>query len=222
MTHALVLQEITPVTHDTYHLTFNRPDGFDFDPGQATELTFKKDGIADEGRPFTMISQPGEASLSFVIKSYPEHDGVTEHVPDLQIGDQAEAADPFGAITDHGPGVFLAAGAGVTPFIAILKKHAAEGVTGDSLIFSNKTEADIILKDTWESLSGVEPTYVITDQNDTDHRKGQLDKAALQELIDDFDQPFYICGPGGFVDAMRDALTDLGVSKDRLVIEEGW
>lgn len=36
----------------------------------------------------------------------------------------------FGAINDHGPGVFLAAAAGITPFIPILKKHQREGVTG--------------------------------------------------------------------------------------------
>ncbi len=222
MTHTLVLQQVAPVTHDTWHLTFQRPAGFDFVPGQAAELAFDKDGIRGEGRPFTMVSQPDEPSLDFVIKSYPDHDGVTARLPDLAVGDTAAMEGPFGAIADRGPGVFLAAGAGVTPFIAILKKHQREGVTGDTLIFSNRTEADIILKDTWDSLPGVTPIHVITDEEDTAHRTGQLDRAALEELIEDVGQPFYICGPGGFVDAMRDALTGMGVAKDRLVIEDGW
>ncbi len=222
MPHTLVLQAIEPVTHDTHHLTFNRPPEFDFQPGQATELAFQKDGIKGEGRPFTMISQPGDPTLEFVIKSYPDHDGVTQHVPGLTVADIAEAADPFGAITDHGPGTFLAAGAGITPFIAILKKHQREGTAGDTLVFSNKTDADIILKETWDSMAGVTPIHLITDQDDTGHRKGKLDKAALEELAPDAGQPYYICGPGGFVDAMRDALKDMGVPEDRMVIEDGW
>lgn len=222
MTHTLVLQEIAPVTHDTFELTFNRPPEFEFSPGQAAELAFNKDGIKDEGRPFTMTSQPSDASMTFVIKSYPEHDGVTQHIPDLGIGDMAEAEGPFGAITDHGPGVFLAAGAGVTPFIAILKKHDREGIKGDTLIFSNKTDDDIILKETWESLSGVTPHFYVSNQEDTDFQSGQIDKAALESLVEDKAQPFYICGPGGFVDAMRDALKEMGVEKDKIITEDGW
>ena len=159
----MTLQKISPVTHDTFHLTLNRADAFTFGAGQAAELSLPIDGLRDESRPFTMTSQPDAASVEFVIKSYPDHkDGVTKHLSKLNVGDQIDVDDPFGAITDHGKGVFLAAGAGVTPFIALLKKHDREGVLGDHLIFSNKTDADIRLKDTWESLSGVTPTFIVT------------------------------------------------------------
>lgn len=222
MTRTLTLQAIEPVTHGTHHLTFGRPEGFTFQPGQAVELALLQDGWKDEGRPFTMVSQPDAPSLEFVIKSYPDHNGVTARIPSLGTGDQVACDGPFGAITDHGPGVFLAAGAGITPFISILKKHDREGVTGDTLIFSNKTDKDIILKETWDSLPGVTSVFVVTDQPDTAHHSGELDKTKLSELVSDHDQPFYICGPQGFVDAMRDALKDIGVSEDRLVIEDGW
>ena len=222
MTHTLILHSRAPVTHDTYRLSFDRPKGFSFEPGQATELTLDEDGWREEGRPFTMVSPPDAEHVDFVIKSYPDHDGVTEKIPFLAPGDRVTAVDPFGAITDRGPGVFLAAGAGITPFIAILEKHDREGVTGDHLIFSNKTDRDIIMESTWDALPGVTPSYIVTDQADTMHRKGKLDQTMLQSLIGDLDKTFYICGPGGFVDAMRDGLTALGVSKDKLVIEDGW
>ena len=90
---------------------------------------------------------PDDDTLEFVIKSYPDHEGATAQVPDLSIGDTASLDGPFGAITDRGPGVFLAAGAGITPFIPILRKHDREGLMdGCTLIFSNKTEADIIMQ----------------------------------------------------------------------------
>ena len=222
MTHKLTLKSIAPVTHDTWHLIFDRPEGFDFEPGQATHWALDKDGWRDEDRAFTMTSHPEAQVVEFVIKSYPDHDGVTEQIPDMQPGDAIIAEDPAGAITDHGPGVFLAAGAGVTPFIAILDKHDREGVTGDHLIFANKTDRDIILKDKWDAMEGLRATHVISDQPDTAHERGQIDKDMLQDLLRDLDQTFYICGPQGFVDAMRDALTELSVPKDRMVIENGW
>ena len=222
MTHTLTITALSPITHDTWHLVCDRPAGFDFKAGQATHMALDRDGWRDEDRPFTMTSQPEDAAVEFVIKSYPDHDGVTEQIPDLKPGDAFIAEDPAGAITDHGPGVFLAAGAGVTPFIALLDKHAKEGVTGDHLLFANKTDRDIILKDKWDAMDGLRAIYVISDQPDTDHIKGQIDREMLQDLLSDLDQTFYICGPGPFVDAMRDALTDLSVPKDKLVIENGW
>jgi len=222
MTHTLTLTAIVPVTHDTWHLTFDHPAGFQFEPGQATHWALDKDGWRDKDRPFTMTSKPEADVVEFVIKSYPDHDGVTEQIPHMAPGDKILAEDPAGAITDHGTGVFLAAGAGITPFIAILDKHAREGVTGDRLIFANKTDHDIILRDKWDTMDGVTPTYVISGQADTDYIYGKIDKAMLQDLLNDLNQTFYICGPGGFVDAMRDALTDLSVSKSQMVIENGW
>ena len=222
MGHTLTLQDIRPVTHDTYQLTFNRPDGFAFEAGQATELTLRKDGWRDESRPFTMTSRPNDPHLEFVIKSYPDHDGVTEQIPTLGLADQVTAAEPFGAITDRGPGVFIAGGAGITPFISILRKHQEEGTSGSRLIFSNKTDRDIILQDMWRSMPGVDATFIVSDQKDTAHVKGRLDKAMLQDLIGDTEQPFYICGPGGMVDDVRTALKEIGVAKDRIHTEDGW
>lgn len=222
MSHILTLQEIVPVTHDTYQLTFNRPDGFVFEAGQATELTLLRDGWRDEARPFTMTSRPNDPHLEFVIKSYPDHDGVTEQVASLKMTDQVSVTDPFGAITDRGPGVFIAGGAGITPFISILRKQQEEGATGSHLIFANKTDQDIILQQMWQSMPGVEATFVVSDQDDTAHVKGKLDKATLDGMIADHDQPFYICGPGGMVNDVRDALKDSGVSADNIHTEDGW
>ena len=223
MTYRLTLQEISPVTHDTWHLVFDRPDGFDFAPGQATHWALDRDGWRDEDRPFTMTSLPSVTDrVEFVIKSYPDHDGVTEQIPGMTPGDGILAEEPAGAITDHGPGLFLAAGAGVTPFIPILKKQTEEGMTGRHLIFANKTEKDIILKDTWDAMPGLRTDHVLSDDPDTRHHSGKLDRALLEQLVETTDQPCYICGPKGFVNDIRAALKAIGVPEDRIVTENGW
>ena len=217
------LKAINPVTHDTNHYVFSRPDGLKFEPGQAVEISIQKEGWKDEGRPFTFTSMPSDQDIEFVIKTYPDHDGVTEQLAQLQPGAEVELDGPFGAIQDQGAGVFLAAGAGITPFIPILKKRDQGGKLGDcALIFSNKTEKDIILRGQWEAMQGLRTTFVVTDEKVEGLHHGEIDKAFLQKEISSFDQMFYLCGPGGFVDAMRDALKELGAQDDRIVTEDGW
>lgn len=217
------LKAINPVTHDTNHYVFSRPDGLEFEPGQAVEISIQKEGWKDEGRPFTFTSMPSDQDIEFVIKTYPDHDGVTEQLAQLQPGAEVELDGPFGAIQDQGAGVFLAAGAGITPFIPILKKRDQDGKLGDcALIFSNKTEKDIILRGQWEAMQGLRTTFVVTDEKVEGLHHGEIDKAFLQKEISSFDQMFYLCGPGGFVDAMRDALKELGAQDDRIVTEDGW
>ena len=48
MTHTLTLTSIAPVTHDTWHLTFDHPKGFQFEPGQATHWALDEDGWRDQ------------------------------------------------------------------------------------------------------------------------------------------------------------------------------
>jgi ferredoxin-NADP reductase len=222
MPHELTLRSKEQLTPDTRRYVFDKPSGLEFKPGQATELTILKEGWKDEGRPFTFTSLPDENALEFVIKSYPEHDGVTEQLALLEPGDKVEITEPFGAITDHGPGVFIAAGAGITPFIPILEKHDAKGEMDCTLIFTNATEKDIILRQKWERMKGLKTVFTVTEDSGAGVAEQKVDKEFLKQNLTRFDQTFYICGPEGFVNDVRDALKDLGADADKIVTEEGW
>ena len=100
MTHQITLLERVPLTHDTQLYTFDRPANYAFSPGQAVDFAIDSEDWRDEKRPFTITSAPEAAVLSFVIKSYPEHEGVTKQLPGLQPGDTACIGDPWGAIED--------------------------------------------------------------------------------------------------------------------------
>ncbi len=222
MQATLTLRHIEPVTRDTHRLVFDRPEGFDFKPGQATTLAVQRDGWRGEQRPFTMTSQPEDRRLEFIIKSYPDHDGVTAQIATLKPGEQVAVTDPEGAITDQGPGTFIAGGAGVTPFIAILRRRARKGELRDChLMFSNQTERDIILRDEWEAMDALETTFVVTDDPESDQPKGPIDRGFLEGRIDTGGR-FYLCGPEAMVNDVRDALKSLGVKEDRIVTEAGW
>ncbi|EBA07690.1 FAD-binding oxidoreductase [Sagittula stellata] len=222
MTHTLTLQSISPVTRDTHHLVFDKPEGFAFTPGQAVDLSLDKDGWREEKRPFTFTSLPDEDTLQFVIKSYPEHDGVTEQIGKLQAGDKVLIEDPWGAIEDKGDGIFIAGGAGVTPFIAILRKKLQDKGTleGNTLVFSNQTEADIILKDEFDAMPGLAVVYTVTDEPDSGYARGQVDASFLKDLVEVKGDVVYVCGPDGMVEALPREVAELGVPKDHVVTEE--
>lgn len=222
MAQTLLLEEIEPVTHDVNRLSFPKPDGFTFKPGQATDLCLDRDGWRDEKRPFTFTSLPDNDHLEFTIKSYPDHDGVTKRIGEMEKGDRVVIDDPWGAIEDKGAGTFIAGGAGITPFIAILRARVArEGsAEGTSLLFSNKTEKDIILRDEWEATPGLRCVFTVTDQDDAAVETGEIDDAFLERHVTDWEGHFYVCGPEPMVEAIAGLLKDRGVPEDRIVTEE--
>ena len=223
MAYKVKILDTEMVTHDVRQLTFEKPDGYEFEPGQATEVSVDKDNWRDEKRPFTFTSLNEDEHLEFVIKIYPDHDGVTEQIGKLKKGDSLLIDDPWGTIQYDGEGVFLAGGAGVTPFIAIFRDLYKKGEVGDNtLIFSNTTDKDIILKDEFEKILGDNFINVITDKPTDEHifLDGFIDKEFLDSKINDFDQAFYVCGPGPFNDSMMEYLKELGADPDALIFEE--
>lgn len=224
MSYTLPIIDIQEITHDVRQLTCEKPEDYSFEPGQATEVAVDKDGWRDEKRPFTFTSLPEDETLEFTIKIYPDHEGVTEQIGELETGDSLIIGDSWGAIQYEEEGVFLAGGAGVTPFISIFRDLHRKGEIGsNTLIFSNKTEEDIILKDEFREMLGDQFVNVITDEEpseDLTYLDGFIDKKYLKSEIDDFDQSFYICGPGPFNEAMMNDLKELGASPDALVFEK--
>ena len=223
MPHTLQIQDIQEITHDVRQIRFDKPDRYSFTPGQATEVAIDKEGWRDEKRPFTFTSLNSDPYLEFVIKVYPDHDGVTEQIGKLETGDALIIDDPWGTIEYKGEGVFIAGGAGVTPFIAIFRDLEKKGQIGsNTLIFSNKTDQDIILQEEFENILGDQFINAITDEPTDKHLflDGHIDKQFLDDRIDDFSQPFYVCGPMPFNEAMMGYLKELGADPDALVFEE--
>lgn len=213
----LTLTLVEPVTPDVRRYVAERPDGYTFSPGQATDVAIDADGWRDETRPFTFTSLPEDPALEFTIKSYPDHDGMTERLAEVQVGDRLLIAQPWGAITDQGPGVFIAGGAGVTPFLSILRARRQEGsLDGCHLIFSNSTEADIIHRDELASMPGLRTTFVVTDEPGSPLSGPKLSRESLGRLLaDESEGPSraYLCGPPPMMDDLREALDSLGVEE---------
>jgi ferredoxin-NADP reductase len=210
------------ITHDTYAFKVEKPKGYSFVPGQATELSLLKEGWEEEKRPFTFTNLPGDDHLEFTIKTYKDHEGVTKRLGKAEPGDRVEIGDAWGAISYKGEGVFLAGGAGITPFISILRDLRQKNEIGkNELIFANKTNSDIILFEELKTILGHKFYNVVEAQKDTAYDSGRIDKEYLKDKINDFkNQHFYVCGPEGFMKSISAALEELGAKPDSLVFEK--
>lgn len=87
-------------------------------PGQAVDISINKPGWEEKLRAFTFTSLPKDEYIEFTIKTYPTHEGVTQQLLLLNKEDEIIIHDVFGSITYKGEGIFVAGGAGITPFIS--------------------------------------------------------------------------------------------------------
>ncbi len=218
--HIVKILKAESVTHDVRRFTVEKPEGYSFTPGQATEVSLTKPELKDEKRPFTFTCLNEDPNLEFTIKIYSDHNGVTNALGDLKEEDEIILHDVWGAIHYNGPGTFFAGGAGITPFIAIFRQlYKDKKVNGNKLFFSNKTEADIILKDEFEKILGDNFYNTITREKSSKYDHRRIDEEFIKEKVKDFNQNFYICGPDNFVMDIKKALKKSGANPEAIVIE---
>jgi ferredoxin-NADP reductase len=210
------------VTHNVRQFDIEKPEGYTFIPGQATDVSINKPGLEEELRPFTFTALEEWPNLQFTIKIYTGHDGVTNKLGKLNEGDELILHEVFGAINFKGPGLFVAGGAGVTPFIAILRReHADNRLKGCKLLFSNKTEEDIILRDEFSQMLGENFINIVDRaEHEPDIMEGHIDKELLKQYLPPASDYCYVCGPDKFTEDMVKFLQELGVEKSHIVIEE--
>jgi len=221
MEHIVKIISVTRVTHDVRQYNLEKPEGFHFNPGQATDVSINEEKWKDELRPFTFTCLNSDPYLQFTIKSYTDHDGVTKRLGELEAGDELIIRDVWGAIEYKGPGYFIAGGAGITPFIAILRQlREADQLNGNTLFFSNKTDQDIILENEFRAMQGLNIIFSTTQQKGgaNDHRK--IDLEFLKAEVKDFNKHFYVCGPDPMIKDINDSLEKLGVKPDTVVFEK--
>ena len=208
------------ITPDVKKLTLEKPKGYTFLPGQATDVSIDQPEWKDQLRPFTFTSLTTARTLELIIKIYRDHDGVTNRIGLMHEGEHLILHEPFGAIEYQGPGFFFAGGAGVTPFVAILRDlHHKDELKGNTLLCTNKTADDVILDEEFTKLLGKNFLKIFTRQNVIGYHERRIDRDMLITLVQDFDQHFYVCGPEDFVTDINKMLVGLGASAEKLVFE---
>ena len=232
----LKLLEKTWLTKEIYNLKFQRPETFDFKPGQFLNINIEVNGNI-ERRAYSISSSPTEKTyIMLTIKredysdlSVKKEKSVSIKLSQLNQGDLIEAKGPFGIFTldeKYDTFYFIAGGTGITPFRSISKyildKKLDKQIT---LIYSCRTEGDILFNKELTKLSQENKNFkfiptTTRDENYKGH-KGRINDQFLKEHVKEIkDGIFYICGPKLFVEAVAQIILNIGVEKSRIKIEK--
>ncbi len=128
------------------------------------------------------------------------------------------------------PGVFLARGIGITPFLSILRQVArAELSYHLYLFYSNRRPEDAAFMDVLRELTSVRPgirfiptmTNLATSRWQWTGETGHINRDMLRKYLPNLQGPiYYIAGPPGMVTALRVMLPAAGVDEDDIRSEE--
>src|SRR5688500_5041442 len=188
MNHEVPITSKKRLNHDVVQLHLERPRAYEFTAGQAIELLLTEPETKGPA-PFTFTGRNTDSFLELTIKIYEEHEGLTAALSKLTIGDKVMITDPWDSFTNNGPGIFIAGGAGITPFIALLRQMHADRNIGESwLFFSNKTSQDVFLHEELKSLLGDRYVDVITRVHDGVNSTQHIDEAFLSKRIKKLEQ----------------------------------
>lgn len=208
------------ITPDVLKIVTEKPHQYNFRPGQATEISINKSGWKDKKGPFTFTSLPDSDFLEFTIKTYPSHKSVTNELLKLKKNDELILHDVFGAIAYKGEGLFIAGGAGVTPFICIFRDLQSKKEIGNNkLIFANKTKDDIILASEFKKLLGENFINILSDEKADGYAHGKITEDFLKDYIKYSPKNIYVCGPPPMMEAIEKQLANLKIDKKQIIKE---
>lgn len=219
--HKVKVLESSFINHDVKRFIVEKPEGYHFIPGQGANLALNTSGWSDKFRSFTFISVNSDPYLEFAIKIYDERNSVTKELGKTNAGAELLLDEPFGTILYKGPGIFIAAGTGVTPFLAIFRDLAKRRMlSGNTLILTNKTADDLIYPEELSKMLRANFINVFTRQGVIGFVERRIDRRYLVETVRDFSGNFYVCGPDRFVREINAHLLSLGASASTLVFEQ--
>lgn len=218
--HTVKIKSVEHITHDVLKFTTEKPANFNFEPGQASRISINKEGWEKKKRSFTFTNLPNEDHLEFVIKTYPSHEGVTNELLTLKAGDELIVHEVWGSIVYKGEGVFIAGGAGVTPFISILRHLSTKNKIGNNkLLFANKTKGDIIHNAEFKDMLGHNFINILSQEEVVEFEHGLINEEFLKKHGVNNHEYVYLCGPKPMMESIEEQLLKLNVKQEAIIKE---
>ncbi len=220
-------------TADAICVTLEVPEDdratFAFTPGQHVPVRATLEG-KEERRTYSICSDPGEPALRIAIKRL--EGGLFSTWANMRLapGMMIDVMPPQGRfVLPAGDGkprdlLAIAAGAGITPIIAIVRHAlATEPTARVTLVYGNRTMESTLFADELDDLKDryldrFTLLHVLSrsDNADTPILAGRVDAAKIRALLErlmpasDIAHAF-LCGPSAMIKEARDTLTALGV-----------
>jgi len=211
----------TPTAHT---FVIDVPDWPGHRAGQHVDVRLTGEDGYQAQRSYSIATPADDERIELTIEVLPDGEVSGYLGEELREGDEIELRGPIGGWfawgpQDGGPLLLVAGGSGVVPLAAMVRDRAREGSdVRAQLILSARTEADVFYRDELRGLAADDPALdlelTLTRERSPawTGRRGRVDRTLLEELaIAAADRPHaFVCGPTAFVEAVADALVDLG------------
>lgn len=230
--HVLELQvaDVRAETDDARSLVFTVPAGADipaerlrYAPGQFLTLRVPSERTGSVARCYSLCSSPfTDDALTVTVKR--DKDGyasnwLCDHAhPGMRIHVLAPSGN-FVPKTLDDDFLLLAAGSGITPIMSICKSALSEGSGQVVLLYANRDERSVIFGDALRELAAKYPDR-LTVVHWLESLQGLPSATALAQLAAPYtERQAFICGPGPFMQAAREALDSLKVPAAQVHLE---
>ena len=218
-------------THDTITFRFGLPAQATLDmlPGDYLYVHATINGKSVK-RPYTPSSLPGTTGyFDLTVKRY-DTGLISKYIHEQKVGDLVLMSGPNqgghwvdGMAKKVG---FVAGGTGITPMISIVRWILAKHLEAELfLVFANKTEADIIFREEWESDLREHPNfhcYHVLEHPPVGWSQGIgriTDDILRQQLFPPGPETVvFLCGPPPMVDHLEASLKGLGYSEQSIIL----
>jgi ferredoxin-NADP reductase len=173
-------------------------------------------------RSYSIASPPDGTSVELTVERLDDGEVSPYLTDELGPGDQIELRGPVGGYfvwepSQGSPLLLVAGGSGVAPLMAMLRLRAGAGSNADArLLFSSRSWEDVIYRDELERLEGdgLRIVHTLT-RSQPDGWTGYARRVDADMLAEVGPGPaerprVYVCGPTLFVEAVAEALVQLG------------
>ncbi|KAL6829623.1 hypothetical protein J3E69DRAFT_354960 [Trichoderma sp. SZMC 28015] len=225
---AIPLAKKELVSPNVYRLTFTLPSShpiLGLPTGQHVAITAVVDGETVT-RSYTPTSNNADKGImELLIKVYPDGKMTNGYLANLNIGDEVHFRGPKGAMRYSRQLCkkigMVAGGTGITPMFQIIRAicESDRDTTEVSLIYANRTEQDILLREELDTFARRYPkifkVYYVLESHSSEWKfgSGYVTKDMMAEMFPSSSEEgrkVMICGPPGMVTAAKKSLVSLG------------
>jgi ferredoxin-NADP reductase len=232
--------DVIPETARTRTLVLDVPDWPGHRAGQHVDVRLTAEDGYQAERSYSIASAPEDSRLSLTVEELKDGE-VSPYLSEvLRSGDTLELRGPIGGyfvwhVSLGGPLLLVAGGSGIVPLMAMLRHRNAVAGTADAdrhrvparLLYSSRGWEEVIYRDELarltESDTSLEVRHTLTREQPKGWNgfKRRIDRAMLEEVAwPPSEKPqVFVCGPTPLVEAVAQALVELGHPPARIKTE---
>ena len=223
--YMLSFVERHPLASGIYEYIFRSDRPLRFSPGQYIEWTLGTISPDNRGnrRFFTIASAPESTNVALGVRFYDKPSAFKRALATLPVGGVISAGSLGGDFVmpkdTKRKLAFIAGGIGVPPFASMARHCIATEESRDAvLLYSSRKMEEVAYQDVFSNAErvGWRTVYALSGETKLlpGIHAGSIDAEFIKQEISDYNERlFYISGPPGLVDAMKDILINLGVSR---------